>query len=181
MLGLGWRVWRLTEEDGSAVLGAVSRSTLWLDKEMRAKCEPPADPLARRSWHRWRRLQPEHRSPSEICECGLTAYFDRPGALGDMTLGAGTLRVIGPVEIADVTVMEADYVRSRTLRMLGPLEFVGECGMGIQCNPPTRFDPSRGLRCPVHTTLDALDLDQHVWGLGRQLELRYQVEAIAAF
>ena len=181
MVGIGWRVWRLAEEDGSAVLGAVSRHAIWLDKEMRARCEPPADPLDRRAWYRWRRLQPEHRSPSEICECGLTAYFDRVGALSDLTLGAGTLRVIGPVEIGDVTVMDAGFVRARALRMLGPLEFVGECGMGLDCDLPTQIDSSRGLRCVLHTTANAFDLDQHVWGLGRQLELRYQVEAVAAF
>ena len=172
---VGWRVWRIDVAEDGAVLAGISRKGQWDDRVLRAACEPPLDPFERRAWYRWRRLQPEHGSPSEICECGVSVYFDRADAESDMTLGAGTLRVVGPVEFGARTLVEERFARAREAHMLGPLRLVGECGMGTNCGIPTRFDPSRGLRCVAHDTPDSVELSDHVWAVGQQLERRYGV------
>lgn len=177
MAQLGWRVWRIDSLNDEAILGGLNRMGQWEDRILRAACEPPLDPIDRRAWYRWRRLQPEHVSPSELCSCGIGVFFDRAMAEDDWTLGAGTLRVVGPVEYGAKTLMEDSFARAREVHMLGPLAFVGECGMGTSCDTPSRFDASRGLRCDEHDTSDSVSLSEHIWRLSGQLERRYGLVA----
>lgn len=157
---------------------------------MRAWCLPPSDHFGASDWYRNHRQTPEHASPSVVCGCGIHAYWTESDALGDTTLGLGTLRAVGPIELTERILETESGVRAEAARIVGPISLTGECGLArphlAECGNIVSVDVETFvLRCAEHAKVDGsgsdgLNADQTIWAVRQQLEARYQVEVKSA-
>lgn len=179
----GWRMWRVVhnDADGLPALASSERQFVWEDRSVRARCLPPSDHFGASDWYRDHRQTPEHASPSVVCGCGIHAYWSQSDALGDTTLGRGTLRAVGPVELTERMLETETGVRAEAARMVGPIWLMGECGLArpqlTECGNVVSMDlETFVLRCADHSRAEAPNADEAIWAVRQQLEARYQVE-----
>ncbi|MDH5420992.1 MAG: hypothetical protein OEY55_04215 [Acidimicrobiia bacterium] len=183
----GWRVWRVvrTDEDQMAALASTERQFIWSDRSVRARCLPPRDHFGVSDWYRSHRKTPDHAPPAVVCGCGIHAYWAEADALDDATLGRGTLRAVGQVELSERMLETEAGVRAEAARIVGPVWLVGECGHSsgdrLDCgNVATIAVETFVLRCSEHSAAGQVDAEQVIWSLCQQLESRYQVEVVSA-
>ena len=177
----GWRVWRISTDQGSALLSSTERQFLWDDRSVRARCVAPMVHLGVSDWYRQQRRRPEHAAPAVVCECGIYAYWSRDLAMADPSLGKGTLRAVGSVQLSERILETADGLRAEAARVIGPISLVGECG---------RTDPSEqpcgsvvvldldtvAMRCLRHSGAGWPSAEAGLQLIQQQLEAKYQVE-----
>ncbi|MBK5267582.1 MAG: hypothetical protein JJE47_09120 [Acidimicrobiia bacterium] len=182
-LASGWRVWRVIrdEEDGLPALASTERDFVWRDRSARARCLPPSLHFGVSEWYRDHRRTPDHAPPATVCGCGIHAYWERSDAFGDSTLGRGTLRAIGPVELSERMIATESGVRAEAARIVRPIWLVGECGITRRdlsvCGSVTAMDRDTfSLRCSDHAPPGWPDAEPAIWALQQRLEGRYQVE-----
>jgi len=183
----GWRVWRVvrTDEDGLPVLASTERDFVWWDRSARARCLPPNVHFGVSDWYRDQRRTPDHAPPASVCGCGIHAYWGRTDAFDDETLGKGTLRAVGPVELSERMIGTDSGVRAEAARIVGPIWLVGECGIArpdaLGCPSVTAVDADIfSLRCAEHAPEGWPGAEPFIWSLRQQLEARYQVEVESA-
>jgi len=183
----GWRVWRVVhnDADGLPALASTERQYVWEDRSVRARCLPPSDHFGASDWYRDHRRTPDHASPAIVCGCGIHAYWSEVDALADMTLGRGTLRAVGPVELTERMLETESGVRAEAARMVGPIWLMGECGVArlhlTACGNIVSMDlETFVLRCGDHATADPPNADRAIWAVRQQLEARYQVEVMSS-
>jgi hypothetical protein len=116
-----------------------------------------------------------------VCGCGIHAYWDRTDAFDDETLGRGTLRAVGQVELSERIIETESGVRAEAARIVGPIWLVGECGIArtnlSDCPSVTVVDAETfSLRCADHAQEGWPSAETFIWSLRQRLEARYQVE-----
>lgn len=179
----GWRVWRVIRnvEDGRPALASSEREFLWHDRSVRAQCLPPSLHFGVSDWYRNQRRIPNHAAPAVVCECGIHAYWSQADAFDDFSLGRGTLRAVGAVELSERMIGTETGVRAEAARIVGPIWLAGECGVAradrSDCGTVKKISTATfAARCADHGPPDWDDADEAIWRLRQQLENRYQVE-----
>lgn len=102
-----------------------------------------------------------------------------------MTLGRGTLRAVGQVELSERMIATETGVRAEAARIVGPIWLVGECGHSRgdrpDCGNVATVDVDTFvLRCADHAVAGQVEAERVIWSLCQQLESKYQVEVVSA-
>ena len=132
-------------------------------------------------WYRQQRRRPEHAAPAVVCECGIYAYWSRDSAMTDSSLGKGTLRAVGAVQLSERLLETADGLRAEAARVLGPVSLVGECGRSDLSDQPcgsvvTLDLDTVAMRCHRHSVAGWPPAEAGLQLIRQQLESKYQVE-----
>ena len=101
--------------------------------------------------------------------------------MADSSLGKGTLRGVGSVQLSERLLETADGLRAEAARVLGPVSLVGECGRADlsdePCGSVVALDLATvAMRCLRHSVAGWPSAQAGLQLIRQQLEAKYQVE-----